>query len=628
MSPRPRSLRPDDALHSSELPFPLLLSALAVLVLACYAPGLGAPFVWDDHELIEGVRALARAPWWSPLSQPFWSGNALSSAAYFRPLAVLSFRSDAWLYADNAVGFHLTNLMVHTGNAILLALLARQRGARALGACAAALGFAWAPRLTESVTWVSGRTDVLATFFVLLAFLLWPLRRIGPVLAALAIGLGMLSKEVALAGALALFLLEWRAGNALPTRARRLAPLVVAVTCVLLWRALVLANAPAVNDGLTFQARLLSATEALGDYLGMLVDPWQPSLQIGWLGSPRAAAIGLGVAALLLLALGAFKLRRLRPSPYQFALLTLGATALVAVLHLAPLPIQVVAADRFLYLPIAALSLGLATLNIQRGRQPARAVIALALASLGAATWLRIDDWSDEARLWARATQSAHPNNPVPLLELGNLNYRVVRLRAAAHYYALAAAKPGSRATHDAIIANAANVSSLLGEHERALRELEALLERRPDVPEYRLDLVVAAIQAQQLDLAAVMLARVGDATRAAELGALLAQLRAGLPAFQAAQGVDLPALLVRARFFTRAGDRAAALAEWRRVVLAPAATQADVHEALRYFVVNGELSDVPNAAQRLSALGGVVEPELVQAFEFRQKQWRALETI
>ena len=78
-------------------------------------------------------------------------------------------------------GYHLTNLLLHAANAVLVwlvlqALLRRLVGAPAhvrstLAAAVGALFFAIHPLRVESVAWATERRDVLSGFFWLLALL-------------------------------------------------------------------------------------------------------------------------------------------------------------------------------------------------------------------------------------------------------------------------------------------------------------------------------------------------------------------------------------------------------------------------------------------------------------------------
>ena len=86
----------------------------------------------------------------------------------WNPLTWLSYMLDWQLFGSNPGGFHLTNLIFHIINTLLLFLvLKRMTGVLWQSAFVAAL-FALHPLHVEAVAWVSGRKDVLSTFFWLL----------------------------------------------------------------------------------------------------------------------------------------------------------------------------------------------------------------------------------------------------------------------------------------------------------------------------------------------------------------------------------------------------------------------------------------------------------------------------
>jgi tetratricopeptide (TPR) repeat protein len=103
-----------------------------------------------------------------------WAFTATRSN-HWHPLTWLSLQRDVDLYSDagglRAWGFHLTNLILHVGNVLLLyAALRWMTGYRMRSAIVAAL-FAVHPLHVESVAWVTERKDVLSTFFWLLTTL-------------------------------------------------------------------------------------------------------------------------------------------------------------------------------------------------------------------------------------------------------------------------------------------------------------------------------------------------------------------------------------------------------------------------------------------------------------------------
>jgi Flp pilus assembly protein TadD len=138
-----------------------------------------------------------------------------SQTGNWHPLTWLSLMLDAELFDPaNPAGPHLTNLLFHGFNVVLLFLLL-QRLAGTIGpsVCVAAL-FAWHPLHVESVAWISERKDVLSTFFGLLALLSYQRytqasRRAGYWLALVFFELSLMAKPMLVTLPFVLLLLDW-----------------------------------------------------------------------------------------------------------------------------------------------------------------------------------------------------------------------------------------------------------------------------------------------------------------------------------------------------------------------------------------------------------------------------------
>lgn len=99
-----------------------------------------------------------------------WAFHA-SFASNWHPFTWLSHMLDWQIHGGKASGHHLTSLLFHAANTVLLFfLLLRMTQAKWRSAFVAAL-FAWHPLHVESVAWVSERKDVLSTFFFCLTLL-------------------------------------------------------------------------------------------------------------------------------------------------------------------------------------------------------------------------------------------------------------------------------------------------------------------------------------------------------------------------------------------------------------------------------------------------------------------------
>jgi hypothetical protein len=74
--------------------------------------------------------------------------------------------ADCQFYGLRPGGHHVTNLLLHTANALLLFLVFKSMTGAVWRSAFVAAIFAWHPMHVESVAWVSERKDVLCTLFL------------------------------------------------------------------------------------------------------------------------------------------------------------------------------------------------------------------------------------------------------------------------------------------------------------------------------------------------------------------------------------------------------------------------------------------------------------------------------
>jgi tetratricopeptide (TPR) repeat protein len=146
----------------------LICLALALVTAALYWPITRNGFVnFDDEMYIVDNPHITSGLTWTNVVWAFQSGEQ----ANWHPLTWMSHMVDCDLYELNPGGHHLTNLLFHVANTLLLfLLLKRMTGATWRSAFVAAF-FAWHPLHVESVAWASERKDMLSTFFWLLTLL-------------------------------------------------------------------------------------------------------------------------------------------------------------------------------------------------------------------------------------------------------------------------------------------------------------------------------------------------------------------------------------------------------------------------------------------------------------------------
>ena len=141
---------------------------MAVLTLVCYWPVRLNEFVrYDDQDYVTENSQVLRGLSWQGVAWAFRTGIRLTGIQSPGCPHML----DVQLFGLDPAGHHVTNLVLHTANAlVLLLLLHRLTGALGRSALVAAL-FAVHPLHVESVAWVAERKDVLSTLFGLLS--LW-----------------------------------------------------------------------------------------------------------------------------------------------------------------------------------------------------------------------------------------------------------------------------------------------------------------------------------------------------------------------------------------------------------------------------------------------------------------------
>ena len=209
----------------------LIPLGLFAVTLAAYCNSFWAPFVFDDFQTIQRNAAV--------------HFGELGFAFYPRALLFETFTLNSMWSKQEVWSYHVVNFVLHFLNGLLVFILTRRilenipfpfgtRSASPIGrslnggqgeglrhstsltyAALAAAFFLLHPIQTESVTYISSRSELLSTFFYLLgflAFVLWPAERIG-FACAIVVGItylfGVGSKETAITLPAAIFLYDF-----------------------------------------------------------------------------------------------------------------------------------------------------------------------------------------------------------------------------------------------------------------------------------------------------------------------------------------------------------------------------------------------------------------------------------
>lgn len=198
------------SLSSSIMKKTLQIGLIILLGIIFYFNSLFNGFIWDDEYLVEKnphIRSLVTALPYA-FSHDIFPGEILTKESnYYRPLQSLSYATDYFFWRDSPFGFHLTNLALHIGNAILIYLVISCLCSIPFVSFISALFFMAHPVHHSAVSYISGRADLLAAFFILLSFLCFlkyrlkgMTKKVKPyfLLSLLFFFLALLSKEYAL----------------------------------------------------------------------------------------------------------------------------------------------------------------------------------------------------------------------------------------------------------------------------------------------------------------------------------------------------------------------------------------------------------------------------------------------
>ena len=273
-----------------------ILAIIAAVLLVFFPVIFGEISVVDDRDMLA---ACLNHPW--NLKSIFFPGNG--GGLYYRPLTIASYLLDLKLIGPDPAWMHLVNVLLHLANTLLVFRIASQLAPQfatdptekkeRLLPLALALLWGFHPLVTESVDWISGRTDILAAFFVLLsASFILRFREnrasLSLALALLAFFGGVLSKEVALTflpGALLLLLApHGTMEESVSVRKKRIALFIGLGCLVLLLFFLMRSFAFSSNSGkigLSLkilqnnpQFGIFTVFRALGFYMKKLFYPW------------------------------------------------------------------------------------------------------------------------------------------------------------------------------------------------------------------------------------------------------------------------------------------------------------------------------------------------------------------
>ncbi|HNW44132.1 MAG TPA: tetratricopeptide repeat protein [Elusimicrobiales bacterium] len=486
---------------------PLLVAALTFAV---FLPALNNGFLnWDDlQNLTENPHYRGLGP-----EQLKWMFTT-SYLGPYQPLSWMTLGLDYLAWGMDPFGYHLTNVLLHSLNALLCYLLCVKLFTPAggtetadlrLSAGFAALFFALHPLRVESVAWVTERRDVLCGTFYLLALLSYlstrpaegepsPWRR--RLLPLAAFFLALLSKGMAVSLPLVLVLLDIYPLKRLPggparwfsreTREIWLEKIpffaLAAVFGALGYAFQAQANALSSYQAFGFSQRAAQVLFAVVFYIRKTLLPLELSpfykLPDGFgLLNWQSLLAGCAVAAITAAAIALRRSRPAVPAVWSFYL-----AALSPVAGFVKLGVQS-AADRYTYIPCLGFAV-LAGAGLRacwraaggRRRNSCALLACLILSGLAALTWRQQGIWRDSETLW-RHTLALDPELDFPNYNLALALDAQGRTGEAEKYYREALRfKPGFPQAHY----NLGLLLAARGETEEAMLHYSAAIDSDP----------------------------------------------------------------------------------------------------------------------------------------------------
>src|SRR5260370_11179786 len=360
----------------------------------------------------------------------------------YRPLTTFSFMLNYSILGNgaNPSGYHWLNFVwdaVNMGLVYLLGLAIFEELPAAL-----LLAALWGihPVLTESVTNIVGRADLLGAFGVLAALLAHRKALDGAgarkaawlAAIALAVTVGIFSKESTIVVLAVMAIYDLTFGRGATWKARVPSYLAVSIPCVvfLYVRGPVLSGAAGIEFpfgdnplmGADFWTARMTAVKVMGRYLALLAWPARLSFDYSYNENPLFGQGGswedLKAILSLLVCLGGAAAaivcwRRRKPVFFGIAFFfaTLSPTSNLVI------RIGSIMAERFLYLPSVGFSVlvvyGVQWLSrrlAERGAEDRNALpvaVGVLLIAFAARTYGRNEDWVDEGRFWRSALEAA-----------------------------------------------------------------------------------------------------------------------------------------------------------------------------------------------------------------------------
>ena len=353
--------------------FPLIISITSFLT---YLNAVTNQFAYDDFTVIVNNSFIKDFKYFPALfNQNYFD---ISKELSYRPLVTLSYFIDNAIWQHTPLGFHLTNLLIHTLNTTLIFFFILKITHNIKLAIISCLLFTSHPILTESVNSAGFREDLLCTTFFITSLLLYgklhtsKRKNIFYIITLITYCLSLLSKELAISLPLIIFVMDILLPQSeikLKTRILKYYSGFVLVSVIYISTRLFFLRSGIENityPGNSIAINILTMSKVIASYVKLLFFPvtLNPDYHVTLESSLISQTFLLSLASLICITIIIYKLFRKQKNT-AFPILWVFIT-LVPVMNI--VPIGNIMAERYLYLPSIGfcIFLGIVILKIQR----------------------------------------------------------------------------------------------------------------------------------------------------------------------------------------------------------------------------------------------------------------------
>ena len=450
-------------------------------------------------------------------------------ASNWHPVTWLSHMLDCQVHGLNPRGHHLTNVLFHIANTLLLWFLLFSATRNYWQSMFVVALFALHPLHVESVAWIAERKDVLSTFFMFATLILYTRYAKNPrprlyILTLLLYVFGLMSKPMLVTLPFVMLLWDfWPLGRLrLETRLKGNTPygmydkaststpmgLILEklpffafslLSSVVTYYAQAYGGSVVGAHAVPLTFRAVNALVSYTKYIGKML--WPSHLAVIYPLPPTLTLVQGTISGLILSGVTFLVYRRARTNPFLLTGWLWYVGTLVPVIGFVQVGGQAMA-DRYTYIPLIGLfvmiSWGIPSLAHKwpYRRSVMTAVALLALAGSTLCTWIQLSYWKNDITLFGRAVQVVE-NNSIAQMNLGAAFFKAGNIEAAIkHYYSAFLLEP----ENDKLCYDLGLALGMQGNLDESITYLTRAVIINPKFAEAYYNLGVALVRSGRLD--------------------------------------------------------------------------------------------------------------------------------